>query len=489
MKLWQIFCALGLVAQAGAAPLGEKIQALINASPVARSAFWGIAIEDLSTGKPLYAFNSARLFTPASNAKLFTAAMAFERLGPDFRFETRVVAETAPDADGTIHGALRLVGGGDPNLSARAVPYHAGPATGNPLVQLEELADQVAAHGVKRIEGAIVGDDTWYVWEPYPQGWAMDDAHYDYGAPVSALTVNDNVFTLTLRPGALAGDLANLTLSPPVEFYEIDNRVRTAPARAEGKVRLDREPGSRQLRLWGTLPLDGAAETMTLAIDDPAEYAARAFRLALEERGIVVTGGAYARHRFANEEPEGPSVDAQFELARHESAPLIDDLGITEKVSQNLHAELALRAVGRAREGIGSQEAGLKEMKSFLEEVGIPADAFSFGDGSGLDRSSLVTPAAVLALLRYMYESPERDQWIALLPIGGQDGTLSARFLNQPGRIYAKTGSLAHVAALSGYAQRRDGSWAAFSILVNHFAGPAAGIRSTIDRICTLILE
>jgi D-alanyl-D-alanine carboxypeptidase/D-alanyl-D-alanine-endopeptidase (penicillin-binding protein 4) len=486
-----------LTAGLSVAQPGPAISALLEASPAARSAYWGIAVVDLDSGKTVFSRDDSHLFVPASNTKLFTAALALDRLGPDFRFQTRVLASGAPDAEGVIDGPLFLVGGGDPNLSARAVPYRKGPISGNPLGLLEDLAGQVAARGVKRIRGSIVGDDTWFVWEPHPEGWTVDDTQYDYGAPVSALTVNDNSLTLTVRPGARPGDPAEVALAPPMEYYQIDNRVRTVAAASRGrsserKVFMEREAGTRQLRLWGTLPVSATAEILTLAVDDPCEYAAGALRLALQQRGIAVEGGVEVRHRFANE----PASDAgapepSFELARHESAPLIDDLGITAKVSQNLHAELALRAVGRARKGVGSRQAGLAEMKAFLGEIGIEPEAYSFSDGSGLDRATLVTPAAVVKLLRYMYASRERERWIALLPVGGQDGTLSERFGVglAAGRIHAKTGTLAHVAALSGYAERPGGGWLAFSILVNNFNGPAAEIRGMIDRICTLILE
>ncbi|HLI86932.1 MAG TPA: D-alanyl-D-alanine carboxypeptidase/D-alanyl-D-alanine-endopeptidase [Bryobacteraceae bacterium] len=483
-------------AQTLAARLARQVPAAIEASPAARSAFWGIEIFDLARGRIVYAHDDTHLFVPASNAKLFTAALALDRLGPDYRFVTRVLSATAPDSDGVIHGPVRLVGGGDPNLSARAAPYQApnpikpGGAALDPLIRLEGLADQVAAHGVKRIAGDIVGDDSWYVWEPYPEGWAVDDLQYDYGAPVSALTINDNTITLGMQPGAQPGELARLSLVPALEFYQIDNRIETVAARGERKIRIGREPGSKQLRVWGSLPVDGPGEAADLAIDDPAEYAALALRRALENRGIVVTGGVRARHLYPGEAAAETAGDP-FELARHDSAPLIDDLGITAKVSQNLHAELALRAVGRARRGVGSREAGLEEMKDFLRQVGIAEDAYSFRDGSGLDRADLVTPRAIVALLRYMYESPNRQSWIGLLPIGGEDGTLARRFADGPaaGRIHAKTGSLARVASLSGYAQRRDGSWVAFSILANNFNAPAASIRGVIDRICTLILK
>jgi serine-type D-Ala-D-Ala carboxypeptidase/endopeptidase (penicillin-binding protein 4) len=472
---------------------GRKISALLEATPAVRSAFWGIEAVDLDTGKTVFSRDASSLFTPASNAKLFTAALALDRLGPDFRFQTRVVSAEAPDREGVIRGPLFLVGGGDPNLSAREVPYRKGPATGNPLGWVEEMADQVASRGVKKIAGSVVGDDTWYVWEPHPEGWTVDDTLYDYGAPVSALTVNDNALTLSIRPGARAGDPAEVELSPPLEYYQIDNRVRTIPTprgrSAEQRVYLERQPGNRQLRLWGALPLSAPPEIFNIAVEDPSEYAAHALRVALEQRGIVVEGGVEVRHRFANE--QGGALEPYYELARHESAPLIDDLGITAKVSQNLHAELALRAVGRARGGSGSRPEGLAQMKAFLGEIGIEPEAYSFSDGSGLDRAALVTPAAVVKLLRYMYASRERDRWIALMPVGGQDGTLSERFGDgiASGRIHAKTGTLSHVGALSGYAQRSGGGWVAFSILVNNYNGPAAEMRRVIDRICTLILE
>jgi D-alanyl-D-alanine carboxypeptidase/D-alanyl-D-alanine-endopeptidase (penicillin-binding protein 4) len=170
---------------------------------------------------------------------------------------------------------------------------------------------------------------------------------------------------------------------------------------------------------------------------------------------------------------------------------LIEDLRITAKVSQNLHAELALRAVGRTRRNLGSLEAGIEEIQVFLAEAGIDPDAYNLADGSGLARLNLVTPATVVKLLRYMYASPARENWISLLPVGGQDGTLSARFPESAvaGRVHAKTGSLAHVSALSGYVERPDGSWVAFSILVNNYNGRAAEVRGVMDRICTLIVE
>lgn len=488
--------AFAMAMQVSAASLPESIDKLLAASAAARAAFWGIQIVDLGSGKTLYEMNPDRFFVPASNTKLFTTALALTRLGPDFTFQTRVIADGPPDAEGRIRGDLRLVGGGDPNLSARAIPYRMGPMTGNPLAAIEDLADQVAARGVNRVQGGIIGDDTWYLWQPFAEGWSIDDPQYDYGAPVSALTVNDNAVTLTVRPGAREGDQAALAWNPPLEYYRVDNRIRTVAAGGERSIHFHRDPGGFEVRLWGQIPLRDRGEDLVLAIEDPAVYAAEALRQALEARGVSVGGGATARHAFPNETPDlaqaaAPAPVAGVELARRVSAPLIEDLRITAKVSQNLHAELALRAVGRARRNLGSLEAGVAEIQAFLAEAGIDPDAYNLADGSGLARLNLVTPASVVKLLRFMYASPARDNWISILPVGGQDGTLSARFPETAaaGRVHAKTGSLAHVSALSGYVERPDGGWVAFSILVNNYNGRATEVRGVMDRICTLIME
>jgi D-alanyl-D-alanine carboxypeptidase/D-alanyl-D-alanine-endopeptidase (penicillin-binding protein 4) len=446
-------CAAALLlwitlAPAWAAPtLAQRIHRTIAASPAARSAFWGIQIVDQASGSTLVAINADHFFVPASNTKLFTAALALKRLGPDYKFRTTV----RMDADGSI----RLVGGGDPNLNNRAIPYTPGPRTGDPLQAIEDLADQVVAGGVKSIAGDVIGDDSFYVWQPFAPGWAVDDPLWDYGAPVSALTVNDNTFSLTLTGGGQEGAPVSIQLSPPVEFYQIDNRLDTA---GEGgrRASIERVAGSMQLRLWGKLA-PGQQQTRTLGIDDPALYAAQALYDALARRGVNIAGRPVAHHQFPDDVPDltlGPEPDPPEgrELAARDSAPLVEDLRITAKVSQNLHAEMLLRAVGRARRHVGSRQAGLEEMQAFLAEAGLEEDDYRFADGSGLSRLNLVQPRAVVKLLQYMYATPE---WMGLLPVGGEDGSLATRFTGTraAGKIHAKTGTLSHVSALSGYVQ------------------------------------
>jgi D-alanyl-D-alanine carboxypeptidase/D-alanyl-D-alanine-endopeptidase (penicillin-binding protein 4) len=464
-----------------AASLPEKIQTVLDTATGLRRGYLGVEIVDLATGTIVFASNADRLFVPASNSKLFTTALGLTRLGPEYRFHTTVISGSPPDNEGRVAGAVSLIGGGDPNLSGRELPYRVDSPPGDGLQAIAELADQVAAKGVKRIDGDIAGDDSAYAWEPYPEGWGMGDALWEYGAPVSALTINDNAFNVRVQPG----DPARISIDPPFEFYQIDNLVRAGSPK---KIHFAREPGSMQLRIWGLLPPKDAGLAEMIAIHDPALYAAAALREALIRRGVAVHGEAVARHALADE-PTAPATG--FELARRDSAPLLEDLRVMAKVSQNLHAELILRAVGRAKTGAGTREAGLKEMRAFLKEVGVTAGEYRLNDGSGLSRTNLVTPAAIVKLLDFMYRSPNRENWLSLLPVGGEDGTLRLRLRKTmaAGHIRAKTGSLTHVNALSGYAERRDGTMLAFSFLSNNQSAPGAEVRAVLDRICVLMTQ
>ena len=242
--------------------------------------------------------------------------------------------------------------------------------------------------------------------------------------------------------------------------------------------------------------LSDKGSTQLLGIDDPALYAATALYDALTRKGVPVLGRPVCHHLYANEVPDlkqgqAPEPLRGIELARRTSAPLVETLRIANKVSQNLQSELVLRAVGKARRNMGSREAGLEEMKLFLDEIGIPREAYDLNDGSGLTRLNLVTPAAVVTLLRYMYASNQRDYWLSSLPLAGREGTLRTRFTAGvlTKRLRAKTGALTHVSALSGYADRIGGGTLAFAILANNHTGPASEVRGVIDKICALMVQ
>ena len=230
----------------------------------------------------LYAHNAERLFVPASNMKLFTTALALSKLGPDYRLTTQIGAEVPIDAAGTLPGDLELIGGGDPSLSGREYPYrnHTSPTAIYSFSAIEELADQLIARGLKRIDGNVVGDDSRYVWEPQPGGWSSDSATREYGAPVSALILHDNTFALTLHPADHVGDLARLTLAPPFENFAIDNRVLTVD-RGERKIEFYRSASGRELHVWGAISKRDPGFAQELAIGDPALYAAEVLRDAL----------------------------------------------------------------------------------------------------------------------------------------------------------------------------------------------------------------
>ncbi|MGH9657408.1 MAG: D-alanyl-D-alanine carboxypeptidase/D-alanyl-D-alanine endopeptidase, partial [Bryobacteraceae bacterium] len=281
------------IAPAFAAGLPEKVQELLESSPIAARAFVGIRIDTVA-GETLVDHNADRFFVPASNMKLFTTALALLRLGPDHRFHTLITAPAPPDSTGRLRGPLTFAGGGDPNLSGREIPYRVDAPRGNPLAALDDLAAQVYARGVRRVDGDIVGDDTLWPFDPIAAGWTIDDPLNDYGAPVSALSIGDNTITLTLGPG----DPAHITLNPPVDYFHIDNRVREG---APQRIRLERDPGSRFLRVWGLLPPRNAGETHRIAVDDPALFAAVALRDALTRRGVAVHGEPAARHHFPSD--------------------------------------------------------------------------------------------------------------------------------------------------------------------------------------------
>ena len=478
--------SISLSAGVFAQGLAGKVEALAAASPVASRGHWGAQFIDLATGEVIFSRNENSFFVPASNTKLFSTALALMRLGPTHRQLTRLVGMRPLGPDGVLHGELRLIGGGDPTLSGRPLPYDPKAKFGEPLAALDELAEQAWQGGLRRVDGDIAGDDSLYLWEPYPGGWAVDDTKFSYGAPVSALMLHDNTVSLRLEGGAEAGQPARITISPTPGYWTIESRVRTAVPAAG--VHLEREPGSRQIELWGTIA-PRRARVFSLAVDDPAQYAAFAMREALERRGIAVFGGVTAYHRHPLMSAAAETVGA-VELARRLSPPMLETLRVIDKVSQNLQAEAVLLEVARLRGKAPGRDGAMEELRAFLDEIGIPSEDYNFEDGSGLSRLTLITPATVIRLLRFMHASPHAEAFRSLLPHGGVDGTLDDRFKRLKGAvILAKTGSLSHTAALSGYIERPDRSPLAFSVMVNNANARGAALREFIDKLVLTILE
>ena len=473
----------------GAAPaaLANKIDALL-AQPSASRAAWGIAIEDLNSGAAVYSYNADRLFTPASNAKLFTTATAWARLGPAYQFRTTLESTAAPDKYGRLSGDLILVGRGDPNLSGRALPY-AG-KTQRPLPPEQaflELADQLVLRGVKVIDGDLVADDSFYSNERYGEGWAQNDLVWEYGTAVSALSVNDNAVFVQVKPGEKEGDRALVTLAPAAEYFEIDNHIATVAA-GERKLGLQRQMGSHHVELWGTIPLNDSGTSLAVAIDEPAEYCARLMHELLLRRGIELHGKVRAQHAARNAGTEALAAP-RVVLAEHISAPLSQDLTVINKVSQNLHAELLLRLLGHEKGTGGSVAAGLQVVKGFLPEAGISSDEVALSDGSGLSRQDLVTPRATVKLLRYAAQQAWGADFAATLPVAGVDGTLANRLKTLPAGavVQAKTGAVDHVNSLSGYLTTASGQRYVFAMFCNNHTFENHGATEVLDAILTAV--
>jgi D-alanyl-D-alanine carboxypeptidase/D-alanyl-D-alanine-endopeptidase (penicillin-binding protein 4) len=459
------------------APLEAQIKDILSV-PAAKDAFWGIEVRDVKADKILYSLNADHFFVPASNTKLFTTALALSRLGPGYQFHTRVI-QSGRD--------LVLVGAGDPNLSGRTLPYQPKLPDPAPLAAINQLADEIVARGIRHIDGNIVGDDTAFVYEPYPPGWGLTDTYDDDGPPVSAICVDDNVAKLQIVAPLADGALVETSWQLPFDLFRIDNALLT-DSEGHGGIHYQRLPGSRELRIWGIVLPEKEIEPISLAVDDPALFAARALKEALAARGVMCDGSAIARHQL----PGAPLLDPlQGDLiAERVSLPLVEAARLVDKISQNLHAEILLRDVGLLLTGKGTREGGLDALARFLQGAGIGADDYHFSDGSGLSRYNIVTPHAIATLLQYMANSPMREQWMGLLPIGGVDGSLRLRFraLRLHGEIHAKTGSLTHVSALSGYAVRDDGTVLSFSILANNYGAPTSAIRELLDKIASALL-
>ncbi|HWR34896.1 MAG TPA: D-alanyl-D-alanine carboxypeptidase/D-alanyl-D-alanine-endopeptidase [Clostridia bacterium] len=501
-----LFLLFALALQLSAAErkdLAKRVDEVL-AQPDAARGFWGIEIVSLDSGKTLYSQNAEKLFTPASNTKLFTTAAALALVGPDHRFRTTIETAGTVDKYGRLSGDLVLVGRGDPNLSGRTLPYNLRTERKLPAIKaLEELADQIVAKGVKVIDGDIVADDSYFAFERYGEGWSQDDLVWEWGAPVSALTINDNVLFVSILPADRAGDKAFVSVTPFPEYYRIDNRVMTTPpGTGPRKVYISREPGSEQLTLWGNIPLDDVGAAESLAIEDPADYAAKLLSRLLQRRGVVTYGRTRTRHTElaalstfsvttlasaggGNEARMHPQAISPLVLGSYESAPIAQDLRVINKVSQNLHAEILLRLLGREKGAGGTIEGGLEVIRGWLVQVGIRPEEYAFYDGSGLSRQNLVTPDAVVKLLTYVSRQPWGAQFQDTLPVGGIDGSLADRFKSATmlSRVKAKTGSLGHVNALSGYATTMKGEHVAFSILVNNHTMPSKKMLEAMDSI------
>src|SRR5713226_7323403 len=346
-----------------------RADALLGTAP-ANKGDWGLLIVDAESGETLFEKNADSYFVPASNMKLFTTALALARLVPDYLFHTTIETRGALSKEGMLSGDLVLVGRGDPNLSNRKFPFESKEEfDGPPEKVLAELADAVVAKGVREVSGDVIGDDSYFPRERYPNGWEIDDMVWEYGAAISSIVVHDNTVTLTLTPGELAGSPVHAVVSPATPDFAVKNDVVTSAAEVKSDLTLKREPGANLVVVKGTLPAKSTPRKLVLAIEEPAQHAAATLKRLLEERGIKVGGAARARHEKA--EPGGDPIV----LAEHVSVPLGDSVKLVNKISQNLHTEMLLRTVARQSGVWATPDELMKVPADFYSAAGIaPGD-------------------------------------------------------------------------------------------------------------------
>ncbi|HEY6443807.1 MAG TPA: D-alanyl-D-alanine carboxypeptidase/D-alanyl-D-alanine-endopeptidase [Candidatus Acidoferrales bacterium] len=481
-----------------------RVDAVLRKSDAAR-AYWGISIVDADTGETLYDLNSDHYFAPASNAKILTTALALATLGSDYRFRTTLESQGVLRSDGHLSGDLALIGRSDPDISNRKFPYSVRVEREGPAEEpLAEMADRAVAKGLREVDGDIVADDSYFPYDPYPAGWTVGDLFFKFGAPISAIDFNDNTVTIEVQPGARMGEPATILTEPRAAIDTMSYEIATGAAGGESEFAVVRQPGPQFILLRGTVPLNASPVKLDLAMTRPAETSGLALKQLLEARGVKITGGVRAEHAPPPEntpsgEPIIPhvSVSPSSEpanatiLVEHISQPLSQIVCVTNKESQNLHAELLLRAVGRERTGVGSTAAGLQVERAFLKAAGVADGDVLLSDGSGLSPGDLVTPRAMVTLLRYAAMQRWGRDFISSLPVAGVDGTLQYRMnkLAASGRIEAKTGEIEHTRALSGYATTMRGERVVFAIFYNNNPRSGAGTSAPVDAIANTMVE
>jgi D-alanyl-D-alanine carboxypeptidase/D-alanyl-D-alanine-endopeptidase (penicillin-binding protein 4) len=443
-------------------PLAARIDPLLERGQADR-AFWGIHVIDLATGETLYSRNADKAFLPASNQKLLTAATALDALGPTHRYATTLHFDG--DATGrTLSGDFVIEGSGDPTFGSLELRGD------DPLAQ---WAERLAGMGVTRVEGRLIGDGSRFNGRPYPEGWDVDyitrQSGRSMGASAGALSYRDNVVSVRIaatRPGGRP-----LVRTRPASAVQIQNEARTSRRLRGSSLQVNRAFDTNRLLLTGSVPRSYRG-TVNVPISDPTLFTLRNWVRHLHEAGIETDLTLHDRDDL----PRGAVVDAP--LFVHLSPLLSEIVAVMNKESDNFYAEQIFRTYAWG----GSVRGASRRTERLLRRAGIDTRRLLVRDGSGLSRKNLVSPRAMARLLSYMNDHEARAAFWGSLPQGGENNTtLKHRLHRQP--VWAKTGSLRFVRALSGYAERPDGRQVAFAIFANNYTGPSYQISRAIDEV------
>jgi len=416
----------------------------------------GLQVRDATTGAIIYSKNAEQRVIPASNEKLMTSAAALAVLGPGFKFHTYARYSGAKSGS-TVTGNLYLRGEGDPTLT---------------YAQFDKIAAAVAAAGITKVTGNLVADDTWFDRTPLGLDWSWQDEQYADNAPISALTVaadgnyNAGAVAVQTKPGAAASNAGVVTLTPANSVVKVVNNTVTGAAGSATTVSATRSHGTNTVTVSGSIPLGGATRTNLVSVQDPVQVAAGVFRDALKRRGVTVSGSTTT----------GATPSTATTITDHTSITLAQLLPYFLKLSNNGHAELLTKAMGRAKTpgSAGSWSTGLAAATGALKAIGVDTSRITMGDGSGLSRRDWLTPAQIATLLQVAQSRSWFATWYAALPIAGDPaplvgGTLASRMRGTPaeGNLHGKTGTLSGVNALSGYVTDKGGRKLLFSSISN----------------------
>jgi D-alanyl-D-alanine carboxypeptidase/D-alanyl-D-alanine-endopeptidase (penicillin-binding protein 4) len=454
-----LFCVLGMppagISADSVETLRKDLDRIFSDRRFAE-AHWGVEVYSLDRSEILYEKNAQRLYIPASNNKLLTAAAALMRLGPDFRFETRILAD-GPIKDGVLQGNLIIRGSGDPTHSKLFLPE-------NPFAVFAEWAKRLKGLDIRSISGNIVGDTGAFDDTKYGKGWEWDDLIQGYAAPVGALQFNDNSITIEIIPGAFQGNPALVRTSPLADYVEIENRIVTGGKEIPARIQMKPGDWLESIVISGSVPIHKPARTRTVAVQSPVRYYLTALRHTLFEEGIdTKTCSIWERRDY-----KSPALSL---LWTHFSPELSEILKPLLKTSHNLHAETLARSLGLVFLGEGTFDKGKEVVETALEEMGIGKGVYSYADSSGLSRLNLASADTLVRILRFMHRHRHFRNFYDALPIAGVDGTLEFRLrrTKAENNARAKTGTLANVSAISGYLRTDGGEMLAFSMIANNF--------------------
>ncbi|MBI5768780.1 MAG: D-alanyl-D-alanine carboxypeptidase/D-alanyl-D-alanine-endopeptidase [Verrucomicrobia bacterium] len=444
-------------------------------------AAWGVKVTSLDTGRVLFEHHADRYLSPASNSKLYTAALALDQVGGDYRIVTPLFGTAQPDAAGTLRGDLIVSGRGDPSWKARD-------AKRDFWSTFEPFVAALTKAGVRHITGDIVADATWLRSLPNGSSWTVDDLNDYYGAEISALSLEDNYAELRVTPAATAGPPCRIEFVQPHTGLVIDNRTITTAKGTPRRVSALRLFGENVVHLTGELPAGDKEELVDLTVPRPAQWFAAALKDALARRGIRTDGVARSR-RWPDASAVTPSCVPLGEIT---SPPMRDLVTGFMKPSQNLETDLIFGHLGekfRAPDAsalLTAEDSALRLLRDFLTKNHLAADEVRFDEGSGLSRNNLLTANATVALLQFMAKHREAAAFAASLPIAGVDGTLRRRLKGTlaEGNVRAKTGTLRYATSIAGYVTSAGGERLLFSVMLNRFV-PTTGKRSSdeIDAI------